>query len=333
MMPRMSRHGSPRIDSRALKALAGSASSAVYKLPLPRAQVDAAGWLWTCRDSNNVRQWALLCQHDESARDVGVVLWNELSSKSRSAIARWLKVALQRHLYGKPKAAPPCHSIEFLNEAPHPGWTDRDEAGWKRVQSQFLTPRGVTEVRKGSLARQSVPLAECERSWRGVLKSMETSGFRTICRLSTYFSGHTPLVEDLQDVHARLQQGRRRIPRRPVDPGPEYLDRRVYRRLCQNLAETMQTNTRGQIRSLNAGRTVLRRVIYNASVLRRRLEQLPRMECVSTVRLSNMPEGYAKWVADIPRSEPSWTPEQRRSAAIGALDDLVEKLKGKAESK
>jgi hypothetical protein len=46
-----------------------------------------------------------------------------------------------------------------------------------------------------------------------------------------------------------------------------------------------------------------------------------------------MPEGYAKWVADIPRSEPSWTPEQRRSAAIGALDDLVEKLKGKAESK
>jgi hypothetical protein len=329
MMTLMPFHGSTSRECRAIGMLAASVSAAVHRLPLPQAQVDAATWLWTCRESKNVRQWRLLCQDGERARDLGVVLWNELSGKSRSAIAIWLKVALQRHLYGKPEDAPACDSIEFLSEAPHPGWTDRDEAAWQRVQVQFLTPRGVPEVRRGSLARQSVPLTDCERSWRRLFASLETAGFRTICRLSTYFSGCAPLVEDLQDVHARLQRGRKRPgPGGVKGPEPDYLDRRVYRRLCQNLTETMQSNTRGKIRSQDSGRTVANRVVYNASVLRRRLEQLPPTQCVSAVNLTNIPVGFSNWIAAIPQSESSWNLEQRRSAAIGALDDLVEKLKG-----
>ena len=303
-------------EYRALRALSDSALAAVADLPLPQEQVDAGAWLWTCRDSTNVRQWSRLCKDGERARDLGVVLRNELGSKSRSPLAHWLKVCLQRHLYGQPEAA--------VSEAQHPGWTDRDEAAWKRVQLQFLTPRGLSAVRRSSLARQSVPLADCERSWKDLFASMETAGFRTICRVSTYFSGKAPLVEDLQDVHAMLQRGRKRPrPRAVKSSEPDSLDGRIYRQLCTDLEVTMQSNTRGKIRSPESGQTIARGISYNAKVLRQRLERLPPTQCVSAVNLTNIPAGFSNWIGAIPQSESAWNPEQRRSAAIGALDDLM----------
>jgi hypothetical protein len=104
---------------------------------------------------------------------------------------------------------------------------------------------------------------------------------------------------------------------------PDSLDGRIYRHLCTSLEVTMQSNTRGKIRSPESGQAVARRISYTAKVLRQRLERLPPTQCVSEVNLTNIPAGFSDWIAAIPESEPGWSPQELRSAAIGALDDLM----------